>query len=185
MNNITIFTIKNNTADMVGPYGLNSFMVPANSTLDIQLPLNGLLSDSMFFSDLNQGNISLLIANQPIDVSLLFNNYFHLLSSSEFSNNSKNIAGNATTLVKTGTGILHAIIIGNNNTGGTVTVYDNMIASGTPLMTLQLGSPAGGLLSTTGLSGPEYLNTLNIKFSTGLTIVTTGSSNNNITIIYQ
>lgn len=106
-------------------------------------------------------------------------------SSASIINSYVTITGNSTTTAKSGAGILHAIIVGNNTTGGTVTIYDNTTGSGTVIMTLSLGTPSGGLLSTSGQLGPVYLNTLNIKFSTGLTIVTTGSSNNNVTIIYQ
>lgn len=100
-------------------------------------------------------------------------------------NQYQNLVGNGTTTVKSGPGILRAISINNNTTGGTVTVYDNTAGSGTKIMTLQIGSPAGGLLSSSGLPGPITLPSLEIRFNTGLTIVTAGSSINNITVYYR
>lgn len=95
-----------------------------------------------------------------------------------------NITGNGTTTVKSGAGRLRGVLIGNDNTGGDVVIYDNTAGSGTKITSIQLGTPSGGLLSTTGLKGPVYLP-LNTTFSTGLTIVTSGSSNNNITVVYR
>lgn len=94
--------------------------------------------------------------------------------------------GNGTTTVKSGAGTLIGIIINNDNTGGTFTVYDNTAGSGTIIMgAVQMGTPSGGLLSSTGLRGPNYLGTLNIAFTTGLTVVRAGDANNNITVIYR
>lgn len=100
-------------------------------------------------------------------------------------NQYRNITGNNTTTVKSGPGILRAISVNNNTTGGNVIVYDNTSGSGTRIMTLQIGSPSGGLLSSSGLPGPAQLTALDVKFTTGLTIVTSGSSSNNITIYYR
>lgn len=100
-------------------------------------------------------------------------------------NRYQNLTGNGTTVVKSGAGILRAISINNNTTGGTITLYDNTAGSGTKIMTLQIGSPSGGLLSSSGLPGPITLPALDIRFNTGLTIVTTGSSSNNITAFYR
>lgn len=100
-------------------------------------------------------------------------------------NQYQNVAGNATTVIKSGAGLLRAISINNNTTGGTVTVYDNTAASGMKIMTMQIGSPSGGLLSSSGLPGPINLTGLDIRFNTGLTIVTAGSANNNITAYYR
>lgn len=96
-----------------------------------------------------------------------------------------NMTGNATTTIKSGIGILRGISINNNTTGGTVTIYDNTAASGTKIMTLQVGSPSGGLLTTTGLAGPTMISGLDIKFGTGLTVVTAGSANNNVSLYYR
>lgn len=100
-------------------------------------------------------------------------------------NQYQNIVGNGTTVVKNAAGFLRALIINNNTTSGTITVYDNTAASGTKIMTVQIGSPSGGLLSTSGLPGPAQLSALDVRFNTGLTIVTAGSNNNNITVYYR
>lgn len=84
-----------------------------------------------------------------------------------------NIATSTTTTVKSGAGVLHGI---NVNTKGTIastaTVYDNTSASGTIL----------AILDTLSLSG---WNQFDVTFSTGLTIVTTGTSPSNITVSYR
>lgn len=103
----------------------------------------------------------------------------------QFRNTYSNLTSNATTTVKSGAGILHAIIINANWTGGTITIYDNTAASGTKIFTMTIGSPTGGLLSTSGQSGPFSTGPLGLEFSTGLTIVTAGSTSNNITVLYR
>lgn len=100
-------------------------------------------------------------------------------------NQYQNITGNGTTVVKSGPGLLRAIILNNNTTGGTMTVYDNTAASGTKIMTLQLGTPSGGLLSTSGFPSPCSLPALDVRFNTGLTVVMAGSSSNNVTVYYR
>lgn len=100
-------------------------------------------------------------------------------------NKYKNLSGNVTTVVKSGAGLLRAISINNNTTGGTVTVYDNTAGSGTKIMTLTVGSPSGGLLSASGAPGPINLTALDIRFNTGLTVVTAGSNSNNVTVYYR
>lgn len=101
----------------------------------------------------------------------------------QFRNKYRNITGNTTVTVKSGNGVLRGITINNNNTGGTFTIYDNTAGSGTKIGTIVAGTPSGGLLSTTGLQSPVYTN-FTVEFSTGLTIVTSGSSNNDITVCY-
>lgn len=100
-------------------------------------------------------------------------------------NQYRNVTGNGTTVVKTGPGLLRALTINNNTTGGDVIIYDNTVASGTIIMSLQLGSPSGGLLSTSGLPGPVSIPALDVRFNIGLTIVRTGSTNNNVTVYYR
>lgn len=96
-----------------------------------------------------------------------------------------NIVGNSTTVVKSGRGIIYSICINNNATGGTITIYDNTAASGTKLATIQIGSPSGGLLNTSGIPSSQVLSPLDWVFETGLTIVTAGSASNNITVKYE
>lgn len=96
-----------------------------------------------------------------------------------------NITGNSSVTVKSTSGVLMGILVNNNSTDGVVTIYDNTAASGTLFGTLQLGSPSGGLLSSSGTPGPGGWTALNVTFTTGLTVVTTGSTSNNITVVYR
>ena len=86
----------------------------------------------------------------------------------QFRNKIKNIAGAATTVVKSGSGRLHGVQINNPSAGGVITVYDNTAASGTKLMTITSGF---------GSSAPAvFLGPLGAEFATGLTVVTTVAS---------
>ena len=75
------------------------------------------------------------------------------------------LTGNATTTIKTGAGRLHSININNNTTGGLIKVYDSTAGSGTSIMFLTLGTPSGGLLSSSGQAGPVYIRAIRIKRS--------------------
>jgi hypothetical protein len=99
----------------------------------------------------------------------------------QFRNKHKNITGNTTCTVKSGNGVLRALSINENNTGGAITLWDSTSASGTKIATFQIGTPAGALGA--GQSGPLLLQ-LTVEFTTGLTIVTTGSGSNDITAYY-
>lgn len=101
----------------------------------------------------------------------------------QFRNKFSNLTGNATTTVKSGKGRLHGILINDSSTGGTVTIYDNTAASGTKIGTLGIGTATAAL--GVGVPNPIFLGPLGLEFSTGLTVVTAGSSANNITILYQ
>lgn len=84
--------------------------------------------------------------------------------------NYRNITSAATTTVKSGTGILHCITI-NTTAAATITVYDNTAASGTKIATIA-ASP---------VIGSTFI--YDVSFTTGLTIVTAGSSD--ITVSYN
>ena len=82
------------------------------------------------------------------------------------------ISSNATTQVKTGSGILHRIVVNKIGTDWVIDVYDdtgvgtsNQIASITPTQTGTL----------------EY----GIKFNNGLKIVTSGTTAGDITVIWE
>jgi hypothetical protein len=99
-------------------------------------------------------------------------------------NKFRNIAGNATTVVKPTSGRLVALLINNSNSGGTVTLYDNTAANGTVIATFTVGTASGALGA--GQQVPTYLGPLDIVFQNGLTIVTAGGPpQNNITAIYR
>lgn len=101
----------------------------------------------------------------------------------QFRNKYSNLTGNGTTIVKSGSGVIRGISINNNNTGGDVVIYDNTAGSGTKIVSLQIGTPSGGLLSNTGLQPPNYV-TMVAEFTVGLTIVRSGSTSNDITVFY-
>lgn len=101
----------------------------------------------------------------------------------QFRNKYRNITGNSTVVVKSGNGVIRGISVNNNNTGGEITVYDNTAASGTKIATIQIGTPSGGLLSSSGQQNAVYV-TMAAEFATGLTVVTSSSSNNDVTVYY-
>lgn len=78
--------------------------------------------------------------------------------------------------IKTGAGVFRKLIINTPIAAGTVTVYDSLTATGTKIATVTL--PA--TLISDGMVEADY----NCAFSTGLTVVTTGS-NMDTTITYQ
>ena len=90
-------------------------------------------------------------------------------------NKFRNIAGAATTVVKTGRGALIAIVNNKTVASGVVTVYDNTAGSGTKIATIT--NPATLLQSQYNL--PYYRT----EFAIGLTVVT--SSTDDITVIYE
>jgi hypothetical protein len=78
-----------------------------------------------------------------------------------------------TTLVKTGAGRLNSITVNSLGTvASTVTVYDAVTATGTPI----------AVINSLTLSGAFVYN---VPFTTGLTIVTTGSVAPNLTVAYS
>lgn len=80
----------------------------------------------------------------------------------------QNITTATTTVVKSGPGFLYGLLIGTPAASATITIYDNTAGSGTKITTITM--PAA-LLS----SGPIPVP-INVAFSTGLTIVTTGTT---------
>ena len=85
-----------------------------------------------------------------------------------------NLLANATTTVKSGSGILHGITINNAGAGGNIcTVYDNTAGSGTVIATID----------TVELNG-RWLP-YDVRFGTGLTIVIGTGTAADITVMYQ
>lgn len=95
------------------------------------------------------------------------------LSTIPFAWNTQNIAGAATTTVKSGSGILGGLIFNKLIATGVITIYDNTTASGTKLATIT--NPAVLLQSQIPLM-------YNCKFTTGLTIVT--SAADDLTVLF-
>jgi hypothetical protein len=90
------------------------------------------------------------------------------MSTSAF--NYKNIAAAATTLVKTGPGVLHSVTI-NTTAAATIGIFDGLTAAGTPIGTIAASPAIGSAFS------------FDVAFATGLTIVTAGASD--ITVSYR
>ena|SRR3990167_5215331 len=87
-------------------------------------------------------------------------------------NSYSNITGSAQTTVKSGAGFLHGIQFNSNNVSG-LKLYDNTVSGGTAIATL----PTSGMAA---LGFFQY----DLNFATGLTI-SSGSSNTDITVMYQ
>lgn len=81
----------------------------------------------------------------------------------------KYIAGAATNVLKYGAGTLHIIV--NNDNSGSVIVYDNTVAGGTIIASIDLAKVLGTL-------------TFDAPFSSGLTVVSTGAGAK-ITVTYE
>lgn len=79
-----------------------------------------------------------------------------------------NMAAGATTVIKSGAGVLFAVIVNNPGTTITLTLYDNTAGSGTKIATIALA--AGQNLS------------YGLNFGTGLTAVLSGTAD--VTIVY-
>jgi hypothetical protein len=80
----------------------------------------------------------------------------------EQRNSGTYISTATTTVIKTGAGLLHTIVV-NGGTAGTIIVYDNTAASGTIIASFD---------STNALN--TY--TFNRAFSTGLTVITSAAT---------
>jgi len=77
-----------------------------------------------------------------------------------------------TTLVKSGAGVLYKIVVNKQGSADTITIYDALTATGTPLASISDTTKA-----------PQY-DFGGIKFSTGLTIVTGGTTAGDYTVVY-
>jgi len=90
-----------------------------------------------------------------------------------FGHSYTHISTSTTTVVKSGAGVLHNISINTLGTvASTTTIYDNTAGSGTVI----------GVINSLTLSGAFILD---IAFSTGLTIVTTGTVAPDVTVSYR
>lgn len=92
----------------------------------------------------------------------------------EQRNSYSNITSATTTVVKSGSGFLHKIVVNKGVASATITIYDNTSASGTKIGTITFGS---SLL--TDIPVAHY----DVYFATGLTIVTSGATD--ITVSYR
>lgn len=111
--------------------------------------------------------------NQFVNLGTKLDNVNDSITTYPFGHNYAHISTATTTIVKSGAGVLHNISV---NTLGTVasvtTVYDNTAGSGTVI----------AVINTLALSGAFVLD---VAFSTGLTLVTTGTVAPDITVSYR
>lgn len=77
-----------------------------------------------------------------------------------------NVAAQATTVHKSGGGVLHRIVVNKCTANGVLTVYDNTAASGTKIATITM---PGTLLQN------HFVLEYGLQFGTGLTIVGSGA----------
>jgi hypothetical protein len=96
------------------------------------------------------------------------------MSNPRNGDNYTNIAGAATTVIKSGAGRLKCIVVNKAVASGVITVYDNTAASGTKIATI---TNPGTLLQN------YFVLTYNAKFTTGLTIVT--SAADDVTVVWN
>ena len=88
-----------------------------------------------------------------------------------FSNT--NITTATTTTVKSGAGVLHQVTVNTKGTiASTITIYDNTAGSGTKIGTIDSLNLAGAFAYDVG-------------FTTGLTLVTTGTVAPDISVVYR
>ena len=85
----------------------------------------------------------------------------------------------ATTVVKTGPGVLWGVYVTGAGSATTVNTYDNTAASGT-----QLTIPAA-TTTTTGSVATGIPTGIGIPFTNGLTVVTAGTTAGTIMVIYS
>lgn len=94
-----------------------------------------------------------------------------ILTQSSFTPN--NITTATTTVVKSGAGVLHGVTVNTKGTvASTTTIYDNTAGSGTKI----------AVIDSLTLSGSFFYDA---GFTTGLTIVTTGTVAPDITVLYR
>lgn len=84
----------------------------------------------------------------------------------------QNLTGQATTVIRTGSGILHSIVFNKPVATATIVIYDNTSAAGTKIASITV--PASPL--------PVVLN-YDVAYTTGLTVVT-GVADEDITVTF-
>lgn len=87
--------------------------------------------------------------------------------------NYTNITTKTTTVAKTGAGVLHSIVINKAGSADTLTVYDNTAASGTIIGTI------------TVTASVNFVFLYDVAFSTGLTIVSGGTTAGDYTAVWK
>lgn len=82
------------------------------------------------------------------------------------------VSANGTFTVKSGAGVLHSITVNNTGTSDTATIYDNTAGSGTVIALINTALTHGTLL-------------FDCAFTTGITVVMTGTGPGDLTLNYK
>lgn len=85
----------------------------------------------------------------------------------------KNITTSATTVIKSGVTVLHRVVVNNPGSTWTVAIYDNTAGSGSTVATISPETAGGGNF--------DY----DAGLSNGLTVVTSGTTAGDITVVYD
>lgn len=166
-------TAANQSTEITALQIIDNIAHAENSALNNGVPLMGQLDDTATGA-VTENNVGVLrmTSDRALNISIKGGQTY------------TRVTGNTTTTVRTGRGYLHGIIIADNRTGGQVTLYDNTAGSGTIIMQLEIGTPGGGILNPgSGSPGPNFVGPLGLNYTTGLTVVTSGSTTNDITIL--
>lgn len=86
-----------------------------------------------------------------------------------------NITTATTTVVRSGPGLFHSLIVNKAVGSATITMYDNTAASGTKIGTITFPATITG--------ADQNPMTYNVSFANGLTIVTSGATD--LTVAYR
>lgn len=114
-----------------------------------------------------------LSGNQRVTMGTALSQAIDSILSYPFGHSYAHISTSTTTTVKSGAGVLHNISINTLGTvASTTTIYDNTAGSGTVI----------GVINSLTLSGAFILD---VAFTTGLTIVTTGTVAPDVTVSYR
>lgn len=130
------------------------------TTMAASLPVVLASNQSAVPNNLTQVNGSAVGATNPVPASDDFYTY-------------TNINTNTTTAIKSGAGSLAYLTVNNPGSTWTITVYDNTTGTGTKIATI---TAINGLINT---------NTYKVKFNTGLTVVTAGTTAGDITVSWR
>jgi len=114
-------------------------------------------------------------ANLKVYLATTISQAIDSITTYPFGHSYSNITTATTTTVKSGAGTFHAITVNTAVASATLTIYDNTAASGTKIGTITLPSTITGV--------DPFILPYDIAFATGLTIVTSGSTD--VTVSYR
>lgn len=137
------------------------------SVLSQTSPLTESLNLPFRYESINSGGTA---TNESIFVR---GTSFHRISPMDVSPRHLRINSATTTVVNLNPGTLRRLVLNNPSSGGTITVYDNTSATGTPI----------AVVSVPGSSNNPFYLEYGMELTTGLTVVT--SSAMDLTVIFD